>query len=52
MLGTDLIPDAERDASHQANRYGGRQLECGNVERVDPSAHDVGYPGVLADVIR
>ena len=52
MFGTYLIPDAERDAGHEANRYRGRQLERRNVERVDTSAHDVGHPGVLADVVR
>lgn len=51
MFGTDLVPDTERDSGNKTNRYSGRQLERRDVKRVDPSAHDVGHPCVLADVI-
>src|SRR6266498_658277 len=45
MFGTYLIPDAERDAGHEANRYRGRQLERRNVERVDTRCGSPRRPG-------
>jgi hypothetical protein len=52
MFRTNLIPDAERDASHKSNRNGSRQLGRWDPEGIDPGTHDVGGSSVLTDVVR
>jgi hypothetical protein len=51
VFGAYLISSVKRDQCHDTNRHGHRQPTLRDREGVDAGTHDMGGPGVLADIV-